>query len=141
MGSDNESDRHEIMGDLSANFSTDEFRCKCCGKLVLDTKLPNALQQLRNRVGRPIKILSGYRCPKHNKAVGGAPASKHVSGEAADFTVSGYSVIEIAGVAESSPDFKGGAIGMYPENQFVHGDVRSDGPKRWIRLKGKYYYF
>lgn len=128
------------MGDLTADFSSKEFECKCCGKLVHDNRLSVALQAIRDRVGRPVRITSGYRCPKHNKAIGGAPASLHVSGEAADYQISGYSVIEMAAVAESSPDFRNGAVGMYPENQFVHADVRS-GPKRWIRLEGKYYYF
>ena len=31
-----------------------------------------------------IKVTSGYRCPKLNAAVGGAPTSQHVRGECAD---------------------------------------------------------
>jgi zinc D-Ala-D-Ala carboxypeptidase len=34
--------------------------------------------------GRPIHINSGYRCPRLNSAVGGAPGSRHMQGLAAD---------------------------------------------------------
>lgn len=42
------------------------------------------LDPLRARYGRPIFVSSGYRCPRLNKAVGGAKTSQHVTGEAAD---------------------------------------------------------
>jgi len=128
------------MGDLTANFSSKEFECKHCDQLVLSPLVPNALQAMRERAGKPITINSGYRCPIHNKAVGGAPMSKHLKGIAVDFKIAGYSVFEMAALAESSLDFRNGGIGIYPEQGFVHADVRS-GPLRWIQLKGKYYYF
>jgi len=34
--------------------------------------------------GDPIRIVSGYRCPPHNYAVGGAPDSQHMYAAAAD---------------------------------------------------------
>ena len=42
------------------------------------------LQPLRDAYKKPIKISSGYRCSKLNKAVGGVPTSQHQKGEAAD---------------------------------------------------------
>lgn len=45
------------------------------------------LDPLRERYGHPIIVNSGYRCPRLNKAVGGAKTSQHVSGEAADIYV------------------------------------------------------
>lgn len=42
------------------------------------------LQPLRDAWGKPIKINSGYRCEKLNKAVGGVPTSQHTKGQAAD---------------------------------------------------------
>jgi len=44
----------------------------------------NVLDPLRERYGRPIYVTSGYRCPKLNNAVNGAPNSQHMRGEAAD---------------------------------------------------------
>ncbi len=46
------------------------------------------LDPLRERYGYPIMVSSGYRCPRLNKAVGGAETSQHVKGEAADIYVS-----------------------------------------------------
>lgn len=44
----------------------------------------NILDPLRNALGKPIIVTSGYRCPKLNKAVGGAASSQHMKGQAAD---------------------------------------------------------
>lgn len=42
------------------------------------------LQPLRDALGTPIKVNSGYRCPALNKAIGGAKTSLHTLGKAAD---------------------------------------------------------
>lgn len=47
----------------------------------------NVLEPLRRRFG-VIRITSGYRCPKLNKAVGGVATSQHLYGEAADIHIS-----------------------------------------------------
>lgn len=44
------------------------------------------LDPARERLGKPIMVNSGYRCPLKNKAVGGVPNSQHLKGEAADIT-------------------------------------------------------
>ena len=44
------------------------------------------LDPLREAYGKPITVNSGYRCPALNRAVGGAAASQHLTGEAADIT-------------------------------------------------------
>ena len=42
------------------------------------------LQPIRDKWGEPIIVTSGYRCSKLNAAVGGAKASQHMLGQAAD---------------------------------------------------------
>lgn len=44
----------------------------------------NVLEPARQAYGRPMKITSGYRSEKLNKAVGGKPNSQHLRGQAAD---------------------------------------------------------
>lgn len=39
--------------------------------------LLSTLQVIRDALGKPIKITSGYRCEKLNKLVGGVPNSSH----------------------------------------------------------------
>lgn len=44
------------------------------------------LDPARRRLGKPIFVNSGYRCPVLNKAVGGVERSYHLHGRAADLT-------------------------------------------------------
>ena len=82
---------------LSKNFCLSEFtRSDTAQRLGIDNTEVSmeqvlnlahlchmVLQPLRDRFG-PIRINSGYRCPKLNKAVGSVPNSQHMKGEAAD---------------------------------------------------------
>lgn len=43
------------------------------------------LESIRDLLRFPIHISSGYRCPKLNAVLGGAPDSAHLTGDAADF--------------------------------------------------------
>jgi uncharacterized protein YcbK (DUF882 family) len=70
---------------LTPNFSLDEFRCKCCGQVNTPaaTRLALELQHVRDEYG-PIRIISGFRCPRQNEKVGGKMFSQHLIGLAAD---------------------------------------------------------
>lgn len=48
-------------------------------------RLAERLETVRDLIGGPIRITSGYRSPKLNWRVGGSPSSDHVKGLAADF--------------------------------------------------------
>lgn len=66
------------------NFSPSETQCRCgCG---LDVKplILAKINAIRTLYGKRIYLTCGARCESHNKAVGGAPASAHLSGEAVD---------------------------------------------------------
>jgi zinc D-Ala-D-Ala carboxypeptidase len=56
----------------------------------LNTLVKNLLDPVRETIGEPIKITSGYRSLAVNRAVGGAmrPISQHTKGEAADMECS-----------------------------------------------------
>ena len=61
-----------------------ETSCKCgCGLNVQPAFLAK-LNEIRQAYGKPIVILSGARCIKHNASVGGSPKSSHIEGLAAD---------------------------------------------------------
>ena len=53
----------------------------------IEALVNNVLDPLREAYGKPIYVNSGYRCEKHNKAVGGVPKSQHMLGQAADISV------------------------------------------------------
>ena len=50
----------------------------------LKALVDEVLDPLREAYGRPIRVNSGYRCPRLNNLVGGTPNSQHMRGEAAD---------------------------------------------------------
>ena len=69
------------------NFKVNEFACKCgCGKNNIAQRVINMCQIIRQAIGVPIRINSGYRCEKHNSEVGGVKGSYHTQGLAADLS-------------------------------------------------------
>ena len=73
---------------LSKNFTRKDFKCPCgCTRQMVDSELVEKLQAIRDKLGKAIKVTSGYRCITHNasKTVGGSPNSKHRYGMAADW--------------------------------------------------------
>jgi hypothetical protein len=54
------------------------------------TATAQGLERIRTLLDHPIHVLSGYRSPALNLAVGGRPSSQHCDGEAADWICPGY---------------------------------------------------
>jgi zinc D-Ala-D-Ala carboxypeptidase len=62
----------------------------------LQVLVDNVLQPLRTRLGRAVRVTSGYRNAATNRAVGGAAGSQHLIGEAADIQVPGMNPFDVA---------------------------------------------
>jgi len=82
---------------LSEFFTRSEFACKgvgCCGGAApVDPRLGVLLRDIREAVGVPVIITSGFRCVTHNATVPGAePDSYHTRGMAADVKARGVSL-------------------------------------------------
>ena len=104
---------------MSAHFQPGEFACPHCGVSLVRPLLMQRLEVLRAMHGRPIRIVSGYRCPVHNKRVGGAPDSQHMYGAAADIDLGRATVPEA---------IRAGFTGIgHVGDRVRHVDVR-DGP-------------
>lgn len=109
-------------------FKRSEFACKCgCGDAHVQRKLVTILEKLREYYGKPITINSGKRCAKHNKAVGGAKFSKHLTGEAADIRVQGVPPSEVYKYLDEKYST---TLGLGNYNTFTHIDIRA-GRTRW----------
>lgn len=50
------------------------------------------MDSLREHLGHPIIVSSGYRSPAVNKAIGGSPTSDHTQGWAVDWTCPGFGI-------------------------------------------------
>nr|WP_256327076.1 D-Ala-D-Ala carboxypeptidase family metallohydrolase [Roseicitreum antarcticum] len=75
-------------------------------------------------MGKPLNIRSAYRSPQHNRAVGGAPRSKHMEGTAFDIVMSNHDPATFEAAARAV-GFLG--FGFYPRSGFIHVDL---GPAR-----------
>ena len=53
------------------------------------------LQPIRDKLGKPMIISSGYRCEELNNKIGGVKNSQHTKGQAVDFKVKGMTVKEV----------------------------------------------
>ncbi len=83
---------------ISRDFSQSEFECPCkiCKEsghntFAIDNLLIDKLQEVRTELNKPVSINSGFRCPTHNKIVGGKFTSSHLKGKAADIAILGSS--------------------------------------------------
>ena len=113
---------------IAKNFQYKEFDCHgqgCCSTTIIDEKLVEYVQQIRDHFNKPVTITSSYRCEIHNKRVGGATKSYHMKGQAADIVVQGVSSREVAKYAESIGIL---GIGLYETSKdgyFTHIDTRT----------------
>ena len=110
----------KINKKLSENFSSFEFNCHCseCSLTLIDDDHVHRLQIMREMVGKPITLNDGYRCPIHNKEVGGVVNSQHVVGTATDIRIDGMSIPELYELCCGIFD----GVGIY--DTFVHCDSR-----------------
>lgn len=122
------------------NFNFSEFACRCCGQIPpsvrdnVEALVDNVLDPARRAYGGPVSVSSGYRCPRHNAAVGGVIGSQHLRGEAADVCCSDNE--RLAGIIERNGRYDQ-LIRYMGENgmvRFVHVSWRRDGPNRRMRL-------
>lgn len=122
---------------LTNNFNLNEFNKHnfALTETVLRNiqELAKNLQVLRDEVKKPIKITSGYRDPSFNKKIGGATQSRHLTGQAADLKIEGYTPKQVAAIIEkliAAGKMKQGGLGIY--STWIHYDVRGTAA-RWSK--------
>lgn len=120
---------------LSAHFNVQEFKCQC-GKLhdiLIDSGLIDKLERLYTALNcSKIIVTSGYRCPEHDKAVGGTSSGQHTKGTAADVCCYGQDGQPISSktVCCKAQDLGfTGIANITNSYQYTHLDVRASG--RW----------
>lgn len=109
---------------LYRHFRVKEFACKDGSPITfVDDYLVCMLDILREKIGKPIIITSGYRTPEHNAKVDGAKYSYHMCGMAADIRVNGMTAKELA---KELDKIVPNACGIIVYSGWVHFDTRND---------------
>ena len=142
------------MTKVSKYFTLEELECKCSlcksGKNKMPTKvytnlllLAKELDRLREKIGKPMIVDSGYRCVAHNAKIGGVRNSAHTMGYACDWHVNGMTEEDMfkiasgidykdAGKLAPKSNFKG--VGYYKGRNFCHVDIMPTKPRpnTWV---------
>jgi hypothetical protein len=121
---------------VTANFNFEEYICPCCNRIRL---IPlfwehvEKMERLRQRLGFALIFNSAYRCPEHNRTVGGALDSWHM--KIATDTRPEWAGIDdneylrrLQAIGDEAPGVGFRGIGTY--STFRHLDCRPV-PARW----------
>jgi len=101
-------------------FTEDELKCSHCGKSNIDENFMKKVEVLREQLGFPFPVNSGYRCPEHPIEAKKPQPGYHEKG-AVDVAVSGEDAWTLINVASS---LGWGGIGVNTPS-FIHLDRRS----------------
>lgn len=128
------------------HFNDHELRCRGCPAgdfckedgifLNVDPVARHMLNELREKLDKPLLIDSASRCPSHNLRVGGKPASKHLA--TPELTSTAFDIScnprryafynleapTIREVVQAAIEVGFNGIGTYEDAEFVHVDKR-----------------
>lgn len=103
---------------LSPHFTLEEMTRSATARSIGDSNQPGTvetnnlrtlcekvLEPIRTHFGMPVRINSGYRSPRTNRAVGSSNTSQHRLGEAADLEIQGIENADIARWIRDNLDF------------------------------------
>ena len=127
---------------LSPHFNAREFRCSCGGshETLISSELVDKLESLYTALNcSKIIVTSGYRCPDHDKAVGGTSSGQHTKGTAADVCCYGQDGQPISSKAVCCKAQDVGFTGIAnitSSYQYTHLDVRTSGKWYGNETKG-----
>jgi uncharacterized protein YcbK (DUF882 family) len=125
--------RSDLATWSTKHFKAKEFEChdNVCQRQVCDDKLLSMLEEVRELVGMPLTITSGFRCAKRQDDLRkqgletATGISSHEMGQAADIACADMTKLREA----CEQVFAKYSIGV--AKVFIHVDVRAGGPRRW----------
>ena len=129
MPAKQETTEETTNGDFWADikhFKRKEFKCKCgnvyCNGYPAEPqeKLVRVADRAREHFGKTATVSSGLRCTQHNANVGGVANSRHLTGKAMDFCISGQTAEQVLAYVQQQPEIR---YAYAIDNKFVHMDV------------------
>ena len=117
-------------------FKVTEFDSKDGAEMPLEVlgnvqQLIANLNVIREELGSPLYVNSGYRSPEDNKKVGGSPNSQHLKGKAADLRSNEFTPYQLfLIIKELIKDKRISEGGLSVYDTFVHYDIRGT-KARW----------
>jgi len=109
------------------NFSREEFCCRHTGKEAMEEKMVFVLQLMRDQLGFPFIISSGYRDPSHPIEAAKDEPGEHSLGVAVDVQVAGEHALELLDCALANGIRRVGINQKGPyDKRFIHlgmGDI------------------
>jgi len=119
---------------ISSHFKDAELQCSCCKKNLVTDAFLERLEALRDRVGFPLYVSSGYRCPLHNDAVSSTGLTgPHTTGDAVDIAIS-HEIAFILVQYAFELGFKGIGVNQrgIVHDRFIHLDtLNANRPRIW----------
>lgn len=115
--------------EYSPYFSKKEFDCKETGENKMDKEFMDELYKLRDIVGFPMVINSGYRSPRHSiERSKGHANGEHTKGRCADIRADGpqaYAIIKA--VFKHGLKFNRIGVSQKGGGRFIHLGMGSEG--------------
>ncbi|MCK5127657.1 MAG: hypothetical protein KAR42_15475 [candidate division Zixibacteria bacterium] len=113
------------------NFSPKELACPHCGEYYHNTAFLDAIQYVRTKAGKPIRLNSAHRCWLYNasKHIGGAPMSEHKK-IAGDISLDGHDRFKLKELCKEA-----GFTGFGHYATFLHTDMGR--PRWWTSKAGR----
>lgn len=110
-------------------FACGKGNCKHCGGLApMASKLVAVCDYLREKLGHPITVNSGFRCVQKNIEVNGAAQSFHKKGMAADLGCSDPRLLFELQTRARYDEWIRSDFGLILYPNFLHIDCRCDDP-------------
>ena len=117
------------------SFTRKEMACRETDIEGVTESLMDTLQALRDIVGKPFVITSGYRSPKHSVEKAKKSPGAHSKGLAVDIACRGQLAFDIVESA-TKVGFTGIGISQQGANRFIHLDICREGdigaPRPWL---------
>lgn len=121
---------NELTYSVTANVNKIDNRPSVQVVANLKAVCENVLQPLRDNLGVPVIISSGFRCAELNKKIGGRPNSQHLTGQAVDFIVPQRNLKDVYNYIKHNLPYDQLLYEYSPLDKWIHVSYRTDGHNR-----------